>query len=320
VVSYFEYGWGHYVSVAEKRRQAQRKIADLRKKGGPIAPVTIEGRAIARNFWGKAWCSNLERYSDFASRLPRGRSYVRNGCVVDLQITAGKIIAKVSGQELYDVTISIAPVIARRWQAICRDCSGTIDSLVELLRGRLAKSVMDRVCREGDSLFPAPDEIKLSCSCPDWADMCKHVAATLYGVGARLDEAPRLLFVLRGVDEGELLAGSGREMTRSKPAPDASAVLNDGDVAALFGIEMADVTGAEVSVSAAPKQKRAPWLKRRTKGIKRDKAAAAKKTPAPRSDDLSVRTKVASAPSVGARGGKKRLTSQRMRPARRPSI
>ena len=318
-MSYFEYGWGHYVSVAEKRRRAQRQVADLKRKGSPIAPVTIEGRAIARNFWGKAWCSNLERYSDFASRLPRGRSYVRNGCVVDLRITAGKIVAKISGQELYDVAISIAPVVARRWRAICRDCSGTIDSLVELLQGRLAKSVMDRVCREGDGLFPAPDEIKLSCSCPDWADMCKHVAATLYGVGARLDEAPRLLFVLRGVDEGELLAGSGQQMTHSKPAPDASAVLNDGDVAALFGIEMVDVTGPEVSVSAASKQKRALKLKRRTKGIKRDRAAAAKKTTASRDGDLPARAKVASARSVDARGGKKRLTSQQMHSSRRSS-
>ena len=317
MVSYFEYGWGHHVSVAEKSRQAQRRILELKKKGGSIAPVTIEGRTIARNFWGKAWCGNLERYSDFASRLPRGRSYVRNGCVVDLQITAGKIAAKVSGQELYDVAISIAPVVARRWQAICRDCSGTIDSLVELLQGRLAKSVMDRVCREGDGLFPAPDEIKLSCSCPDWADMCKHVAATLYGVGARLDEAPRLLFMLRGVDEGDLLAGTGQEVTRSKPAPDASALLNDGDVAALFGIEMVHVTGPEVSVPAASRQKPASELKRPIKGIKRDKAAAAKKTPASRSDKMSGHI---SARSVDARGGKKRLTSQRMHSSRRSPI
>jgi uncharacterized Zn finger protein len=188
--------------------------------------------------------------------------------------------------------------------------------LVELLQGRLAKSVMDRVCREGDGLFPAPDEIKLSCSCPDWADMCKHVAATLYGVGARLDEAPRLLFVLRGVDEGELLAGSGQEMIRSKPAPDTSAVLNDGDVAALFGIDMVDIAGPEVSVSAVSKQRRAPELKRRTKGIKNGKAAAAKKTPASRNDDLPARTEAAPARSVDARGGRKRLTSRRKRSPR----
>jgi uncharacterized Zn finger protein len=317
-VSYFEYGWGHHVSVAEKRRQARRKIFELRKKGGPIAPVTIEGRTIARNFWGKAWCSNLERYSDFASRIPRGRSYVRNGCVVDLQIAAGKIAAKVSGQELYDVTIAIAPVAAKRWRAICRDCSGTIDSLVELLQGRLAKSVMDRVCRESDGLFPAPDEIKLSCTCPDWADMCKHVAATLYGVGARLDEAPRLLFVLRGVDEGELLAGSGQEITCSKPAPDASAVLNDGDVAALFGIEMADITGPEVSASAIPKQRRALEQKRRVKRIKKAKATAATKIPASRNDNLPA--KIASARSVNASGGKKHLTGQRKRSSCRSPV
>jgi uncharacterized Zn finger protein len=319
-VSYFEYGWGHYVSVAEKRRQAQRKISELKKKGGAIAPVMIEGRTIARNFWGKAWCDNLERYSDFASRLPRGRSYVRNGCVVDLQITAGKIAAKVSGQELYDVSISMAPVIAKRWQAICRDCSGTIDSLVELLQGHLAKSVMDRVCREGDGLFPAPDEIKLSCTCPDWADMCKHVAATLYGVGARLDEAPRLLFVLRGVDESELLAGTGQEIIHAKPAPDANAVLNDGDVAALFGIEMVDVTTPQVSASAVSKQKRALEQKRRTRGIKKDKAAAATKTPASRNDNLPERTKVASARSVNARGGKRHSIGQRKPSSRRSPV
>jgi uncharacterized Zn finger protein len=316
-VSSFEYGWGHHVSVAEKRRRAQRKISELRKKGGPIAPVTIEGRTIARNFWGKAWCGNLERYGDFASRLPRGRSYVRNGCVVDLRITAGNIAAKVSGQELYDVSISMAPVIAKRWQAICRDCSGTIDSLVELLQGHLAKSVMDRVCREGDGLFPAPDEIKLSCTCPDWAVMCKHVAATLYGVGARLDEAPRLLFVLRGVDESELLAGTGQQIAHSKPAPDAGAVLNDGDVAALFGIEMVDVTTPQVSAPAVPKQRRALEQKRRTKGIKKDKAVVATKTPASRNDDLPERTKVASARNVNARGGKKHLIGQRKPSSRR---
>lgn len=316
-MSYFEYGWGHHVSVAERRRQAQRKISELKKKGRPIAPVTIEGRTIARNFWGKAWCGNLERYADFASRLPRGRSYVRNGCVVDLQITAGKIAAKVSGQVLYDVSIFITPVIAKRWQAICRDCSGTIDSLVELLQGRLAKSVMDRVCRKGDGLFPAPDEIKLSCTCPDWADMCKHVAAALYGVGARLDEAPRLLFALRGVDESELLVGAGQEITHSIPAPDASAVLNDGDVAALFGIEMVGVTTPQASASA--KQKQALKQKRHSKGISKGQTTAATKLSASRNDDLPGRTKIALA-RVNARGGKKRLIGQRKPSSRRSPV
>jgi uncharacterized Zn finger protein len=247
-----DFEWGEYVSVAEKRRQAEKELAKLRKKGHTAAPVIIQGPKIAKNFWGLSWCSNLERYSDFASRLPRGRSYVRNGCVIDLQIAKGRVAAKVSGSALYDVVITIAPVAAKRWRAICGDCAGTIDSLVELLQGRLAGRVMDRVCRAGDGLFPAPGEIKLSCSCPDSADMCKHVAATLYGVGARLDEAPQLLFALRGVDEGDLLAGAGQDALVSKPAPDARMVLAGGDVAALFGLDMADTSDVSAPAAAKP--------------------------------------------------------------------
>src|SRR5262249_60375358 len=122
--------------------------------------------------------------------MPRGRTYVRNGSVVDLQVAKGKVTAMVAGTELYKIEITIAPVKSTHWKSICQDCAGSIDSLVELLQGRLAKNVMDRVCRETDGLFPAPSEIKLSCSCPDWADMCKHVAAALYGIGARLDARP----------------------------------------------------------------------------------------------------------------------------------
>src|SRR5438270_9986944 len=148
--------------------------------------------------------------------MPPGRSYMRNGSVIDLQIKRGEGLASVSSSSLYEIKIAIAPVTRARWKSICRDCAGTVDSLVELLQGRLAKGVMDRVCRKGDGLFPSPQEIKLSCSCPDWADMCKHVAAALYGVGARLDEKPQLLFVLRGVDENELLAIAGQDVALSK--------------------------------------------------------------------------------------------------------
>jgi uncharacterized Zn finger protein len=248
----YGYEWPEYVSVAKKRRQAEKELTRLRKQGHAAAPVVVQGHKIVKNFWGLSWCSNLERYSDFANRLPRGRSYVRNGCVIDLQIAKGKIKAKVSGSELYDVAIRIAPVAAKRWRTICTDCAGTIDSLVELLQGRLAKSVMDRVCREGDGLFPAPGEIKLTCSCPDGASMCKHAAATLYGVGARLDEAPQLLFALRGVDEGDLLAGAEQGAVTSKAAPDSQMVLAGSDMAALFGLDMADGSDAPVVVAAKP--------------------------------------------------------------------
>src|SRR5216683_7430016 len=243
------YEWRPYVPVAERRRQAERKLRKLKKKGQSVAPVTIEGRVIAKSFWGKAWCANLERYSDYANRLPRGRTYVRNGSVVDLQVVRGEVAAFVSGSELYKIKIGIAPVTAARWKAICRDCAGSIDSLVELLQGRMAKGVMDRVCREGDGLFPSPAEITLSCSCPDWASMCKHVAAVLYGIGARLDQQPELLFKLHEVDEKELIAKASKGLPLAGKGPVAEKILGSDDLSALFGLEMAQGTDPEAEFS-----------------------------------------------------------------------
>jgi uncharacterized Zn finger protein len=234
------YGWKPYVSVAERRRQAAGEMAKLRKKGHPVSPVVVEGRTIVKTFWGKAWCDNLERYSDYANRLPRGRTYVRNGSVVDLQIAAGEITAMVSGSSLYKVKVKVAPVGNARWQAICKDCAGGIDSLVELLQGKLSKGVMDRVCRQKTGLFPSPSEIQLSCNCPDWADMCKHVAAVLYGIGARLDQQPELLFRLHSVDEKELIAGAGTSLAAGKKAPAKKRVLEGEDLSAMFGLELAE--------------------------------------------------------------------------------
>jgi uncharacterized Zn finger protein len=249
----FYYGWRPYVPVAQRQRRAQKKISEMKKKGQSFAPVTIEGCAIAKSFWGKSWCDNLERYSDYENRLSRGRTYVRNGSVVDLQIEKGEVAAWVSGSELYQVKATIAPVKAGRWTSICRDCAGAVNSLVELLQGRLAKGVMDRVCRKGDGLFPAPTEIKLACSCPDWANMCKHVAAVLYGVGARLDHNPQLLFVLRGVDESDLLARAGQDLPLAKTPPSAN-VLDDSDVAAVFGLDMAEAIDSIAASPAARKR------------------------------------------------------------------
>jgi len=260
------------VPVSERRRQAERKVAALKKRGKTVSPVQIEGREIARSFWGKSWCLNLERYSDYESRLPRGRTYVRNGSVVDLQIDKGRLTALVAGSELYKISITIAPLAALRWKAICRDCAGSVDSLVELLQGRLAQGVMDRVCRKGDGLFPSPAEIKLSCSCLDWAEMCKHVAAVLYGVGARLDERPELLFVLRGVDQNELTAASQADLTLAQKAPEAAKRLDDDDVAVLFGIEMA------VEAPRAAAETKAPlWEKAKPTAKKRPKRGSDKK-------------------------------------------
>jgi uncharacterized Zn finger protein len=239
------YGWAPYVSVAQRRRKAASEMAKLKQKGHPVSPVVVEGRTIVKTFWGKAWCENLERYSDFENRLPRGRTYVRNGSVIDLQIAPGEIKALVSGSEIYKVQVRVAPVAKARWQSICKDCGGAIDSLIELLQGRLSKGVMERVCRQKTGLFPSPDEIRLSCTCPDWADMCKHVAAVLYGIGARLDQQPDLIFRLHNVDEKELIAGGGTALSKAKKAPAAGKVLGGEDLSVLFGLDMAQDTGAD---------------------------------------------------------------------------
>jgi uncharacterized Zn finger protein len=247
---YDDWGWRPYVSVAERRRQAARKMERFRKKGQAVSPVVIQGRAIVRTFWGKAWCDNLERYSDFANRLPRGRTYVRNGSVLDLRIAPGEIKALVSGSEIYRVEIRVAPVTKPRWKSICKDCAGAIDSLIELLQARFSQGVMERICRQQTGLFPAPNEIKLSCSCPDWADMCKHVAAVLYGIGARLDQQPELLFKLTQVDENELIAKAGDALPLANKGTAATKVLGGReDLAELFGLDMAHSPAADANLS-----------------------------------------------------------------------
>ena len=256
---YYDWGWRPYVSVAERRRKAGREMEKLKKKGHPVSPVTIDGRTIAKTFWGKAWCDNLERYSDYANRLPRGRTYVRNGSVVDLQITPGEVKALVSGSEIYKVAVKVTPVSKARWKSICVDCAGAIDSLIELLQGRFSKGVMERVCQHRTGLFPSPNEIKLSCSCPDWADMCKHVAAVLYGIGARLDHQPELLFKLHEVDEKQLIAKAGKELPLARKAPAAEKTLGGDELSEIFGLEMAQGTASEAELSA--KQARPPRTK-----------------------------------------------------------
>ncbi len=261
------YSWKPYVTAAERRRQAMREVQKLRKAGHPVSPVVIDGRTIARTFWGQAWCKNLEGYSDYDNRLPRGRTYVRNGSVLDLQITPGEVRALVSGSAIYKVAVQVSALPKTRWSSICTDCAGAIDTLVELLQGRFSKGVMARICRQKTGLFPVPAEIRFSCSCPDWASMCKHVAAVLYGIGARLDDRPELLFRLRKVDEKDLIAKAGSDLPLSKGGPAADRVLAADDVSALFGLEMAPAEdgpdlptpgrGRRRTVKKAPAKRRA---------------------------------------------------------------
>jgi uncharacterized Zn finger protein len=272
----WNYGFAPYVPVAQRRRQAQRELENMRKKGLVVQPIKIDGRVIAKTFWGKAWCENLESYSDFENRLPRGRTYARNGSVVHLEIQPGRISAHVSGSELYSVEITISSLPDPHWKCVKGQCAGQIGSLVELLQGRLSKSVMDVVTQRGGGLFPKPAEIKMKCSCPDWAGMCKHVAAVMYGVGARLDDKPELLFVLRKVDHLELIAGVvdgtpviGPGKSRGKKT------IAAGDLADVFGIEMAEAeTPAEavLVIAKSPAKARVAASKTTAQKNKQDQA------------------------------------------------
>ena len=188
--------WPRYVPVAERRARARRDMDKLKQRGRHLQPVEIEGRTIARSFWGKGWCDHLESFSDFANRLPRGRRYARNGSVCHLEIRPGRVEAIVSGSEVYYVTIEITQLKAATWKSIKAKFAGQIGSMLELLQGRLSRQVMGVVTERDHGLFPKPREIDLDCSCPDWATMCKHVAAALYGVGspARSSTRPALSF------------------------------------------------------------------------------------------------------------------------------
>ena len=230
-------GFAPYVSVADRKKKAEQKIAQLKKKKQDIQPVVLAGKEIAKTFWGKAWCKHLESFSDYDNRLPRGRSYLRNGSVIDLKVLPGEIKAQVLGSSLYKVGISVVPVVNKKWGALVKECAGQIDSLIELLLGKFSKSVMEKISHREKGLFPNPKEIKLSCSCPDWADMCKHVAAVLYGVGARLDDRPEELFLLRKVDHTELVQQVKASSLSGKNARPPE-LLAEEDLSTLFGIEI----------------------------------------------------------------------------------
>jgi len=293
------YEWRPYVPVATRRQHATRDLARFQTKGEIIAPVLIQGRTIARSFWGKAWCDNLETYARLVNRLHRGRSYVRNGSVMDLQLGAGTVDALVSGSALYRVSVTIAPLLPRRWQALVRECAGRIGSLVELLQGRFSRAVMETLIRRESGLFPSPREIAFACSCPDRAALCKHVAATLYGVGARLDAEPELFFRLRRVDQLDLLTAASSGAALAAQGGGTRKRIAETTLAEVFGIELDESSRA----SSAPPEPAAARRRRAAPAI------VPRKRPAPRDPEASCAVRPRR-PTSGARAD---------RPARSPA-
>ena len=249
--------------TARALRAGQKLSKDSAKTGRVLSPVRLTGRTLASSFWGRAWCANLEAYRDYEYRLPRGRSYVRSGAVLDLQIEPGRIAAVVAGSRAqpYDVEIKIKPLATAQWSRLKTQCAGEIGSLIELLEGRLSDRVMGIVTDPAQGLFPKPREIEMTCSCPDWATMCKHVAAVLYGVGARLDSEPELLFTLRNLEHGELIAAAVD--LGAAPVKSQRKTIAAEDLSGVFGIELADAPRARPAREPRPAAEAKPPAKRR---------------------------------------------------------
>lgn len=226
--------------ASQLQRNARQTMKKEKAKGKQLEPVVIQGRTIVKSWWGQAWCDNLEKYADFESRLDRGKRYVRTGAVVDLKIQKGKVLARVQGRRKtpYKVEIRISPLSEERCQYAILQCGRKIENLERLVNGDFPEELKEMFL--GDKgLFPEPKEISFNCSCPDWALMCKHVAAVLYGIGARFDDNPLLFFELRGIDVERFidvtLANRVESMLENVDAS-SERIITGGDWEKLFGV------------------------------------------------------------------------------------
>ncbi|MBI4654576.1 MAG: hypothetical protein HY752_06235 [Nitrospirae bacterium] len=248
-MGYYYWRFPRYVSTREKRAKAQKKLAQLKKKNPNITPLVLNGTRLARTWWGKAWNTNLEKYADYSNRIGRGRSYIRNGCILDFKINPGEVTSLVQGTSShpYEVVVKIKLLKKKAWSEIKKQCEGRIESLQELIEGRFPRELAEVFTAKGKGLFPLPKEIKFSCSCPDWASMCKHVAATLYGVGVKLDDDPKLFFLLRKAEMDDLITEALRDKSRKmlrKAEKKTSRVIDDLDAAKMFNIDIDEKAGS----------------------------------------------------------------------------
>ncbi len=295
-----------YVSVAERKAKAYKTATKMGK--ADLSPVVLSGSKISNTFWGKAWCDNVESYQDYENRLPRGRSYVRSGSVIDLKITKGNVTALVcgSGRTPYKIDITIKPLEASRWDALKKQCIGKIDSLVSLVQGKLSKDTLALFCDPDTGLFPEAFEIKMKCSCPDSAGLCKHLAATLYGIGARLDTDPKLFFTLRGIDENELInadvVGALTEGVTSE--------IDDDSLSAIFGVDF-DTLNTSAPTKTKPATKAKPKADAASSPrTKPSSKPAVKAKPASKSQSVKSSQPAAKAKSTTKRATKTRLKAK----------
>ncbi len=300
--------WAPYVPVGQRKAMAHRLATELAKKQNRKSqPIQLKGRQIAKSFWGKAWCDHVESLSDYSNRLPRGRTYVRNGSVADLVITPGKVEAIVAGSSPYRIIISIKKLNKKTWTAIKRDCSSSIDSLLDLLGGRISDAVMHRLTDKKSGCFPSAAQIEMDCDCPDWSICCKHLAAVMYAIGSKLDDEPELLFLLRGVNQEDLIGQAVSKENLAQELSAGSSDLDGEDLGAMFGIEFDSTPSAKVSAKRT-KAKLASKGKRARKKTAKGKARAKKKTPVKKTPAKKTVKKKAVKKKVAKKSTKKKNT------------
>ncbi len=307
------WGFPRYVSVSEKKAKTTRKLKELSKKNPHLKPVILQGSSLARTWWGKAWNLNLERYADYHNRIGRGRSYVRHGAVLDLQIAPGEVRALVQGSRSnpYSVSVSIKKLREEIWQTILEQCQGMFESLQELINGSFPRAIGEIFTRRDSGMFPSPKEIAFNCSCPDWAGMCKHVAATLYGIGARLDENPDLFFRMRNVEMGNLIRQAiteHKDKLLARASGKSSRIIDETELSATFGIELEQdiVTVSSVSSGDTVSSMLRKSIKKESSG--RVKSTA--KSPARRKGTKGTKKAVGETTAPGKQGAVKPKTGK----------
>mgnify|MGYP002856125409 CR=1 FL=1 len=244
-------GYGSYNYYNKKRKKKKENFIDkftekaqrIAKRHKEYNPVIIEkgARTICKSWWGKAWCQNLERYADWENRIARGKDYVKHNTLVDLQINGGKISAKVQGAAWspYEINIMIDPISEKQCQEISKEAAGEIKDIESLIAGKFPKNLKDLFFKE-EGLFPSPKEIHFGCSCPDYAKMCKHIVAALYGIGVRLDSNPLYFFQMRGIDVDLFIAkvvGDGVESMLENANVKSERIIQNADLLRIFSVE-----------------------------------------------------------------------------------
>src|SRR6516225_9973543 len=185
-------------------------------KGG-IKAQTKRGQ-FGQSWWAKRWIAVLESF-DIGARLGRGRSYARNGQVLNIDIAKAEVTAKVQGSrpKPYDVTIQVKSLAEKEWAKVIEALSGQAIYAAKLLAGEMPQDIENVFQEVKLSLFPEKlGDLATECSCPDWSNPCKHIAAVYYLIGEEFDRDPYLLFRLRGLNREDLLRRLGKPEGKRK--------------------------------------------------------------------------------------------------------